>query len=56
MSNIESLFNGNETVDERVRILLAENKRLQTKVLKQDSGAEIFLSVLERVYRKPSRC
>lgn len=54
MGKLDDLFTGDETVDERVRILLGENKRLQMKLAKQESGVEIFLDVLERVYKKPS--
>lgn len=53
--SIESLFTGKETVDERIRILLAENTRLRGQINRRDSGADIFLSVLQDVYKTPSK-
>lgn len=52
---IDDLFKGNETVDERIRILTAENSRLNGKLQKRESGAEIFTSILRDVYRWPSK-
>ncbi len=54
LDKLDALFTGKETVDERIRILLNENKKLRGQIAKRDSGAEVFLAVLGDVYKLPS--